>query len=138
MLDTYNTASQTLSASGAVAFATNRVQTGCVATHAAGSTTISLNRPGLYKVDFNCDAATTTAAGNIAFQLQVNGNAFPGAKGTFYSAAPVNVGNIAFSAIVPVAPNCCAATQNVPTSLTVLASAASTVTNAEIVVCKVG
>lgn len=48
------------------------VETGCVALLSNGGTTIKLNRPGIYRVDFNA-YGSSTEAGSIGAQLQVDG-----------------------------------------------------------------
>lgn len=66
MIDSYSNTSQAIAANAAIPFAINSICTGCTATHAAGSTTFSLNKPGFYYVTFNGTAAITDAtAGDI-------------------------------------------------------------------------
>ena len=88
MLQTY-----TLNATGlavaqdeALRFDNNNVMTGCTATHAPGTTTVALNKPGFYMVHFNAYGA---------------------------SSAATDLANLAFSTIVQVRPSCCYADNTV-------------------------
>ena len=135
MINSYNTSTQTLAVNAPVVFTLDRVKTGCTVTHAVGSTTFALNRPGYYFVTFNADATTADAAGNVTLGLQQNGIAVPGAEATEYAAAAVNISNLAFSALIQVRPSCCAVSN--ATSLTVVNTGVeATVSNASIVITK--
>lgn len=138
MLYTYNSNEQTIAANALLSFMANAVRTGCVATHSAGETTISLNRPGYYMVHFNADAVENGTAGNVKIQMQNNGVDVVGAEATAYSGADTDIVNLGFSAIVRVQPNCQAVSSNVPAVLTfVNAGVASLISNAAVVVTKI-
>lgn len=135
MINSYNNSTQTVLTDGVLTFTVDRVKTGCTVTHAAGSTTFSLNRPGYYFVSFNADGGTTATAGNVVLSLQNNGVAVPGAIATAYSAAAENVSNLKFSAIIQVRPACCVVSN--ATNLTVVnTGVGATLTNANIVITK--
>ena len=139
MLYTYNTAAQTVAAGAAVVFAGN-TQCGCSVTHASGTSAIQINCPGVYKVSFNADGATTDTDGNVGLQVQLNGVAVSGLEASAYSAAAVNVVNIAATGLVTVPPGCCAAGTSLPATLTLVANAAapaSSLTNVGITITKV-
>lgn len=74
MIDSYSNTSQAISAGANIPFAINSIQTGCTATHSAGSTTFSLNKPGFYFITFNGTGAITGAtAGDIIVSMLNNG-----------------------------------------------------------------
>ena len=83
----------------------------------AGTPSIQLKRPGYYMVHFNASAAAT-ATGDVTVQLNGNGSAIPGAISTVNSTAATDIGNLSFTAIVRVLPNCCAVQSNSPLTLT--------------------
>lgn len=135
MINSYTTTTQTLAPNALVTFANDKIKTGYTVTHAAGSTTFTLNKPGYYFITFNADATTSDVAGNVTLGLYQNGTAILGAEATNYAAAAVNIGNMAFSAIVQVRPSCCAVSNT--TNLTVVNTGVeATVTNANIVITK--
>ena len=118
MLYTYSITAQTVAAGANLNFNINGVRTGCTVSHSAGTPSIQLNRPGYYMVHFNASAAAT-ATGDVTAQLNGNGSAIPGAISTVNSTAATDIGNLSFTAIVRVLPNCCAIQSNSPLTLTV-------------------
>ena len=136
MINSYNASTQTLNANEAVAFTTDRIRTGCTAIRSAEGNSFTLTRPGYYYVAVNADASTSDAAGNVVLELYQNGSAVLGAKATNYSAAAVNINNLAFSTIIQVRPTCCAV-MNATNISVVNTGIASTVTNANIVITKI-
>lgn len=113
MLYTYSITAQTVAADANLNFNINGVRTGCTVSHSAGTPSIQLNRPGYYMVHFNASAAAT-ATGDVTVQLNGNGSAIPGAISTVNSTAATDIGNLSFTAIVRVLPNCCAVQSNSP------------------------
>ena len=118
MLYTYSITAQTAASDSNLNFNVNSVLTGCTVSHSAGTSSIQLKRPGYYMVHFNASAAAT-ATGDITVQLNGNGSAIPGAISTINSTAATDIGNLSFTAIVQVLPNCCAIQSNSPLTLTV-------------------
>ena len=109
MVDSYNIQSQTVDVNGLLTFPINSILTGWTVSHAAGSTTFSLNRPGLYFVSFNAVGTISGAtAGAITVQLQNNGTAVPGALSSDTSASTTDVRNLSFTKVIRVNPSCCA------------------------------
>ena len=88
---------------------------------------ISRNENGYYKVDANVVVAAE-AAGNITATLMANGVAYPGAVATATAAAAGDIVTLPISAIVRAF--CCAG----PVVLTLILSAAGTVSNATVAV----
>lgn len=117
MLYTYSITAQTVAADANLNFNINGVLTGCTVSHSAGTPSIQLKRPGYYMIHFNASAAAT-ATGDVTVQLNGNGSAIPGAISTVNSTAATDIGNLSFTAIVRVLPNCCAVQSNSPLTLT--------------------
>ena len=135
MINSYTNTTQTVAANELLSFAEDRVKTGCTVVHTPGSTTFALKRPGFYFVTLNADVTTSETAGNVVLTLQNNGTAIPGAVATSYAAAAVNVGNVAFSAIIQVQPSCCAVSNT--TNLTVAnTGVGATISNVSLVITK--
>lgn len=118
MLYTYSITAQTAASNSNLNFNVNSVLTGCTVSHSAGAPSIQLKRPGYYMVHFDASAAAT-ATGDVTVQLNGNGSAIPGAISTINSTAATDIGNLSFTAIVQVLPNCCAIQSNSPLTLTV-------------------
>ena len=138
MLFTFSNTSQTLVTDQLLTFNNNTIQTGCTATHAAGSSSISLNKAGYYMVSFNADGVESGTAGNITIQLQGNGTAIAGAETTAESATATDVVNLSFTTLVQVCPNCCGNQVNTPFTLTFAnTGVGATFTNAAVTVTKV-
>lgn len=135
MLDTYTNTNQTIATGAPLAFNVNRVLTGCTATHTAGSTAANLNKPGIYMVHFNGDAAVSEAAGAITVQLFVDGVLYPGAEATHTSSATTDIVNLSFEALVKVKKDCCECGNNV--TLTFIDTGTGAVfSNVEVIVTK--
>lgn len=139
MLNTYTNTSLAVATDAPITFNNNAIHTCGPVSHAAGTPSIVLSGTGHYLVAFNGSAAITdTTAGNISVQLYVNGEAYPGAQGTIYSATADQDGNINFITLVRVLPNCCAIRDNSPLTLTVVNTGlAATFTNAALTVMRV-
>lgn len=138
MLFTFSNTSQTVVTDQLLNFNNNTIQTGCTATHAAGSSSISLNKPGYYMVSFNADGVESGTAGNITVQLNGNGTAIQGAEATANSAAVADVVNLKFTALVQVMPNCCGNQTNTPYTLTFANTGVGAIfTNAAVSVTKI-
>lgn len=118
MISSYNITEQAVATGGLLTFTTNRILTGCTVTHAEGTTSFQLNKPGYYYVSFNGIAAPTTAAGDVTVQLLSNTSPVPGAIATFSSTATTDLGNLSFATIIKVLPSCCAIDNTTTLTLT--------------------
>lgn len=118
MISSYNITEQAVATGGLLTFTTNRILTGCTVTHAEGTTSFQLNKPGYYYVSFNGIAAPTTAAGDVIVQLLSNTSPVPGAIATFSSTATTDLGNLSFATIIKVLPSCCAIDNTTTLTLT--------------------
>ena len=133
MISSYTSTSQTLLTNALINFNINAVETGCTVTHAEGTPTFSLNRPGLYYVAFNADALPT-AAGDLVVQLRSNNELVPGAIATT-TGTTTSTESLSFSRIIQVKPSCCSIDNSI--NLTVINSGVgATYSNANIVITK--
>ena len=132
-LDTYTNTSQTITTGSPLVFNTNRIRAGRSISHQAGSSTINLNKPGIYEIHFNGDAAESGTAGDITVQLYVNGILQPGSEATEDSTATTDIVNMAFDTAVCVTPNFCTCGNSV--SLTFVDTGVGAVfSNSEVVI----
>lgn len=107
MLNTYNSSSQTVSTGENIAFAANRILTGCAMSHAVGGDTIVLNKVGYYQITFDgTGAATEAQTSPIKVQLYNGATAIPGGTASALSTATTDIANFSFSTIVPVRCSC--------------------------------
>ena len=110
MLDIVSSASQTLTTGSDITFDTNRIATSCTARHVAGTSVVTLNRPGYYFVGFNTIVTATeaTETNPITVQLFNNGDEILGATASALSATNTTDINLSFQTIVKIMPSCCA------------------------------
>lgn len=137
VLNTVNTASQTVLADGFLALATNEVKQGCNCriVHVAGSNTIELNGAGVYLVTVNADVVPTDA-GLITMQLLRNGVVVNGAEATVTGVA-ATVENMSFTTLVRVLCCSCPDVVNNQANLQIQLTAPATVTNVSATVVRV-
>lgn len=92
-----------------IVFDNKTVQTGCTATSNETSNTITLRRPGFYKVDFNAVLSNDDATNEfIGVVLERNGVEVQEAQTGASSSATSDMQSVSFSTLVRVRPNCCA------------------------------
>lgn len=108
VLDTYTLTDTAVAANGLLPLEQNQLLIGCAITHTPGSTTIILNEPGLYLVNFDADGYATGETGSFTVQLYNNGVAVPSAVSTSSSTSSTDAETIGFSTIIQVKPSCCA------------------------------
>lgn len=107
---------------------------GCGNNFTAGSTNVSLNQPGTYRVTFNANI-TGTAAGLVVLQLLNNNVAVSGALASV-TAAEGSTYNVSFDTIIKVNRSC--ACQNNTANLQVqLQTTTATLSNANITVQRI-
>ena len=103
MLQAYST-NLTLATNDLIAF--NTVEAiGRTVTGTAGSSTIMLNAPGVYFINFNA-SGTTTAEGTFGVQMLKDGVAEPQAQAAVETTAG-GEGAVAFSTLISVGRSCC-------------------------------
>lgn len=133
MISSYGNNSQIIASEGAVTFDVNRIVTGCTITHAEGTPSFKLNKPGYYFVIFNGDV--TGATGDVVIQLTSNGVIIPGSEATTTLGANTDTANISFSSIIKVLPSC-AVIDNLQTLVFVNAGVEATFTNVNVIITK--
>lgn len=134
VLNTVNTAAETLVANAFVTFSTNNVYKGCNIRHTAGSTTVNLVGEGIYEVTVNADVVPT-AAGLFTLQLVKDGVNVVGAEASATGAVG-DTSNVSFTTLIRVARPCACNPVN-GASLQVQADSALTVNNISMTVVKV-
>ena len=101
-----------------IVFNNKTLQTGCTAVANTPTNTITLNKSGLYMVEFNgiisgiaaaeaVAAVIPTVANFVGVQMFNNGNAVPEAVTGATSAADTDVNAVSFQTLVRVRPGCC-------------------------------
>lgn len=131
-----------------IVFNTRKEQTGITATSGSPSNTVSLNRAGLYMVQFNGVISQTTAASAgveaqadvanfVGVQMSNNGVAAPEAQTGGVSTGTADAIAVSFSTIVRVRPTCaCSGSQNTKLQFDIIGNNA-TVYFANVVVTKI-
>lgn len=114
---------------------TNSQKTGCAIRFANGTGSVTIEKPGIYQIDFNAVASEDGTVGNIIAQLQKNGENVKGAFAEANSAATTAVVNLAFSTIIEI-PQSCACINNAAVLTVENAGVAALYTNANIIVTK--
>lgn len=108
VLDTYTLTDVTVATNGLLPLEQNYLLTGCAIVHSPGSTTITLQEPGLYLVNFDAEGSTAGGTGGFTAQLHNNGVAVPGATSTSGATSTTDIETIGFSKVIQVKPSCCA------------------------------
>lgn len=108
VLDTYTLTDVTVATNGLLPLEQNYLLAGCAIVHFPGSTTITLQEPGLYLVNFDAEGSTAGGTGGFTTQLYNNGVAVPGATSTSGATSTTDIETIGFSKVIQVKPSCCA------------------------------
>lgn len=108
VLDAYTLTDTEVAVNGLLPLEQNQLLTGCAITHIPGSTSIILNEPGLYLINFDADGYATGGTGSFTVQLYNNSIAVPSAVSTSSSTSSTDAETIGFSTIIQVKPSCCA------------------------------
>lgn len=135
ILNAYSTTNQTLTTDQVIDFTNTNILDGCSISYISGSSSIKLNKAGVYLVTVDAIAAESGTAGTVTMQLQKNGNDINGAKSSSNSAAITDFNGMSFSTVVKVLPSCQAVDNT--TTLTVLNTGVGAIySNANITVIK--
>lgn len=121
MTTLYNTSAQTVTANGTVALTTVGNQKGCNTT--SGNNGVTITKPGIYQISATI-FGLVTGGGTINLGIEANGTAIPYMAGSAYTntAEPQT---ITLVGTYVVNPNCCAITDNVPTTITLVNNGAN-------------
>lgn len=91
----------------AIVFDNKTIQTGCTATANTPSNTITLNKAGFYRVDFNAVISNNEASNElIGIIMERNGVEVNDAQTGATSSSTSDVKALSFSTLVRVRPNC--------------------------------
>ncbi len=115
MLEAYSQ-NVTVLTNTAIPFNSTSIQKGCTAVK-SGSTTIQLNKCGVYMVEVD-GSATATADGNVSIQLRKNGTLQPQAISTA-TGTTTTVVPVGFTTLVQVSENNSCRCYDSPTVLTI-------------------
>lgn len=139
MLQAYtnNSTGTTVDANTAINFTNVVVETGCTATMTPGSTTVNLNKPGYYMVQFNAYGASSTAeASAVEITMYNNGTEVPYASSSDTSTSTTDIADIGFSTIVRVLPSCPSIDNDIALTFVNTGTAATVFYNTNVVVTK--
>lgn len=108
MINSINTAEQTVAVNANVLFDTDRVRTracgvGGWVQHDAGSGAFEIVRQGIYKIDFNANV-TAAAAGDTTLAIQNNGVTIGGTEMDYVVVVAGDFQNVSASTLVVVQP----------------------------------
>lgn len=121
MTTIYNPSQQTVAANGTVTLTTIGNQKGCNTT--SGTNSVVINKQGIYQI-LATVFGLVTGGGTINLGVQANGVNIPYMAGSAYT----NTGEPATITLVGtyvVNPNCCAVTDNVPVTITLVNNGAN-------------
>jgi hypothetical protein len=93
----------------AIPFNNTSISKGC-SVEKAGTSTINLNKCGVYEVNFDATLSAASTAGNIQVQMYKNDTAVPQAVSAASSSGATNIVTLSFSTLVQVTENnsnCC-------------------------------
>ena len=135
LLNTYTNTSQTITTSGNIRFDNVNVLDGCSIDFNAGTTSITLDKAGVYFITMDATVSDAGTPGAVSFQINKNGASINGATAKVVTTASTDVYALSASTIVKVLPSCCS-TDNT-TIVTVSNTGLSAIyTNANLTVVK--
>ena len=109
MIYSYNTKEQTLAPNTEVVYSVDAIKTGSTVTHAAGTGTFVLNKPGYYYVTVTAvGSASATTTDPITLTLYNGTTPIAGATASELSAEATDIVDLTINTIIPVRPSCCA------------------------------
>lgn len=133
MLYAYTLESQTINTNNSVIFNINGVRNSCAIRHDAGTSIITITKPGTYTVSVNLDATSATT-GTSQFTLYNNGTAVNGAVATSTIATANDIDNYNFTAAIRVLPSCPAIINTAQLTVVNTGANAAVISNAAITV----
>ena len=136
MIYSYNDKEQTLAQNTPVVYSVDAIKTGTTVTHAAGTSTFVLNKPGYYYVTVTAiGSASATSTDPIVLALYNGASQIAGAVASELSTETTDIVDLTINTIIPVRPSCCAVDNTV--NLIVINTGVEAVyTNATITITK--
>lgn len=108
LLNAYSNATQTVNANGKVTFDSVNVSNGCSIDFDAGTSTATLQKPGVYMVTVDASVSDNGTQGTIGLQINRNGTGINGATSKTTTTASANLYPLSVTTLVKVLPSCCA------------------------------
>lgn len=107
MLEMYMNSPVSVGVGSPITFTKRKEQTGCTAVGVAPASSIRLNRPGFYEVNFNAVVANNTlASGLVGVEMTRDGIVDESALARATSAGATDFVNLSFSTLVRVGRGC--------------------------------
>jgi hypothetical protein len=106
ILNAYTNQSQILTTGQTLKFNNINQLDGSSIDFSAGTGSIVLNKPGVYKIDVNATGVEAGTAGTITLQIQKNGVNINGATASTTSSTITDIKNLSISTVVKVLPSC--------------------------------
>ena len=132
-LSAVNEAQQTVSSNNPILFATDRLASGNCIQHTAGTSTFTLNCPGVYLVDYNANVSVGSGSDvAVSMALLSGGAVVPGSESADTIASTSQNGSLSASTIITVP---CGTTGNI--SLSNTSAGEVNVTNANIRIIRI-
>lgn len=107
LLNTYTNTNQTIATNGLIRFDNVNVLNGCSIDFNAGSTSITLDKAGVYFVTMDATVSDAGTPGAVALQINSNGTGINGATARVVTTASTDIYPLTTSTIIKVLPSCC-------------------------------
>lgn len=108
LLNTYTNTSQTVTTGANIRFDNINVLDGCSIDFNAGTTSITLEKAGVYLVTIDATVSDAGTPGAVGLQINRNGAGVNGATSRVVTTASTDVYPLGVSTLVKVLPSCCA------------------------------
>lgn len=108
LLNTYTNTSQTVTTGANIRFDNINVLDGCSIDFNAGTTSITLEKAGVYLVTIDATVSDAGTPGSVGLQINRNGAGVNGATSRVVTTASTDVYPLGVSTLVKVLPSCCA------------------------------
>lgn len=136
MIYSYNTKEQSLAPNTELTYSVDAIKTGSTVTHAAGTGTFVLNKPGYYYVTVTAvGSASATSTDPMTIALYNGTLPIAGAIASELSAEATDIVDLTINTIVPVRPSCCAV-DNTVDLMVINTGVGATYTNTTITITK--
>lgn len=135
MLYAYTTSDQTVAPGTSAIFETNSVRT-CLVEHVPGTSTITIDTPGIYEISVSADATSATT-GLLTLQLFNNDVAVPGIWASNTIETSNNIRNYDFGGLIRIRQSCPAISNTANLTVRNIGENDAVISNISIVVKKV-
>lgn len=135
LLNTYTNTSQTVATNGNIRFDNVNVLDGCSIDFNASSTSVVLDKAGVYFITMDATVSDAGTPGTVGLQIAKNGTGINGATTKTVTTASTDVYSLTVSTIVKVLPSCCS-TDNTTTVTVANIGLSAIYTNANLTIVK--